>query len=117
MPIALKLATADTPEPWQAAAAAEVPGLDYAREGLPSAGRKSPWRTAWAVIRRVAAIAGAALSAAVLVIALVLLAAGAVIRFVLSSGAHGLLALRGLGRAGIYERLRYGGRVPLAQVA
>lgn len=116
MPITLRLATADTPEPWQAAAA-EAPGLEYAREGLPSAPRKSLWRTAWAVVRRIAAILGVIAGAALVVIAFALLIAGAVIRFALAGGAHVLLALRGISPAGIYDRLRYGGRVPLAQVA
>jgi len=115
MPIALKLATADTPEPWQAATA-EAPGLEYAREGLPSAPPKSIWRTAWAVIRRIAGVFGLVLGAALVVIAFALLIAGTVIRFVLAGGAHVLLALRSFRPANIYERLRYGRRVPLAQV-
>jgi hypothetical protein len=114
MPIPLKLATADTPEPWHAVE--EARGLDYAREGLPSAPRRSILRTLWAIMKRLAGVAGILFGGVLLVIAFALVIAGTIIRFAFTGSAAILLMLRRAGPGAIYERLRYGGRVPVAQV-
>ena len=89
MAIELKLASEDTPEPWQAAdvvplEALPATELDYAREGLPSAQPKAWWRTLLAIARRVSrpvfAVWGSLLQAA----ATVLLVAGNSARYVLT---------------------------------
>ena len=116
MPIALQLATDDTPEPWQAAAVAEAGPLEYAREGLPSAPRKSIWRTMWAMVKRLFRALGWTVGAALVAVAFTLLIASTVIRMIFAAGAGTLLMLRRLGPSRLYERLRYG-RVPTAQLA
>lgn len=116
MPIPLKLATADTPEPWQVVVD-ETPALEYAREGLPTAPRRSIWRTLWAVARVFGRALGLIVGGALIVIAFALLVAGTMVRLAFTGAAAVLLSVRKVGIGGMYERLRYGGRVPMAQLA
>lgn len=133
MAIALKLATIDTPEPWQAAmpgamtdamtdATAFAPPsyaapLEYAREGLPSAPPRTLGRIAWAMLKRLLSAFGWTFGAALLVLAFALLAAATVIRLVFGLGAAFLLLLRRLSPFRLFAYLRFGGRVPEAQLA
>jgi hypothetical protein len=116
MPITLKLATADTPEPWQVVID-ETPALEYAREGLPTAPRRSIWRTLWAIAKSFGRALGMIVGGALIVIAFALLVAGTLVRLAFTGAAAFLLVLRRAGPSRLYERLRYGGRVPMAQLA
>lgn len=94
MAIELKLATPDTPEPWQAAGVAP-PGpmpaaeLDYAREGLPNAEPKAWWRSGQAIARRIASRALGVLGGALNAMAVLLLAMGNSVRYVMTGAGNG----------------------------
>jgi hypothetical protein len=91
MAIELKLATDDTPEPWQAAdvvplEALPATELDYAREGLPSAQPKRWWRTLLAIGRRVSSPVLAVWGGLLQTAATLLLVAGNSARYLLTGG-------------------------------
>lgn len=130
MAITLKLATQDTPEPWQAAlpdplvdpptdavAPARLLDLDYAREGLPSARPRSLIRAAGRWLARAAKAVGWLVGAALLVLAFALLIAATILRLAFAAGAALLLGLRRLSPFRAYDWLRFRGKVPFAQAA
>lgn len=116
MPIELKLATDDTPQPWHLALEPLPAELDYAREGLPSAPPRSWLRSLLAVLRLIFRGIGKLVSATLLAVALICLGAAIAARLLLVGLAKLVLLVRGASPVRLYERLRYG-RVPLAQIA
>lgn len=127
MPIALKLATVDTPEAWDAC---EARPLVYARAGLPTAPRRTPARRFFEFFGRCVRpllilgklalfLIKLALRLALVLLAVALIIAGGIVRFAFVTLAHGLLALpKVISRlAPRLGGLRPGRRVPYARLA
>ena len=91
--------------------------LDYAREGLPSARRRSAWRTLGRGALWGARALGWAVGAALVVSAVALLLAATVVRVAFAAVALLLLGLRRLSPFRAYDWLRFRGTAPYARAA
>ena len=115
MAIPLKLATDDTPEPWQSALSDPLE-LDYAREALPTARPPSIWRAVWRVTRSFLRGTGWMIREILTTAAFALLLVGTVMRLALAASAGLLFTMRRLSPVRLCRWLRYRD-VPYAQVA
>lgn len=120
MSIALKLATVETPEAWDAASAQP---LVYARAGFPSAPRRTWFRRVVGFfgrcIRPLLFLVKMTLRLALVLVAVSLIVVAGLLRFALVTLAHALLALPKIFSV-LTPRLaalRRGGRVPYARLA
>lgn len=123
MPIALKLATVDTPHTPEAWDAASAQPLVYARAGLPTAPRRTWFRRIFGVlgrcIRPLVFLVKLTLRLSLVLLAVSLIVIAGLLRFVLVTLAHTLLALPKVFSV-VTPRLgalRPGGRVPYARLA